>query len=182
MERGSFVKRIRFEDYVKAGKLNCIKRNYIRNWGRGISADEVPCQQEGTCQTSPDVFVVPATDQNNWKSSQKSSFAGPLGFFSQSPISSSTLYLLSSITLKCATILKQLVFLFALLEQGWIKKEWRLEWEQGLLPVLWVTFLVKESMNTHKVLFCCTGWPSLISVASSHSCLPFSMAIFLFYV
>lgn len=73
---------------------------------------------------------------------------------------------------------EQLVFLFALREQGWMKQEWGLEWEQGLVYILWITFLVQESMNTHKVLFCCTGWPSLISMASSHSCLPFSKTIF----
>lgn len=49
---------------------------------------------------------------------------------------------------------------------------------QGPGPVLQVTFLVQEKLNTHKALFCCTGWPALISTASSSSCLPFSKALF----
>lgn len=177
MQKGSIAERIRFEDCMKTGKLNCIKPNYIRKsgernlgrWGTLPAERDLPNISRClccSCYKLEQLKVIP-----------EKQLSRSLGFFMKSNL---FLYFASPVFYhtECATILKQLVFLFALLEQGWMKQEWGLEWEQGLVLILWVTFLVQESMNTHKVLFCCTGWPSLISMASSHSCLPFSKAIF----
>lgn len=117
MQRGPIVKRIRFKDYMKIRKLNCTKPNYISNRMERNLSWSGTSPAEGDLSNISWCLCWSCYKLEQPKVNSEEQFSWSRDFFHPGPISSST-------TVKCATIMKQLVFLFALLEQGWMKQKW----------------------------------------------------------